>query len=461
MYSFTKRKNAFYDNNNSALIPQLWANEGLLILEDNIVAAGLVNRQYDGQVASYGETVNAWRPNDYEARRKTDSDNVTTQDAVTTQIPVTLNQWHHVSFIIKDGEASKSFKDLVMIHLEPTVKSLAKVVDQAVLGQYGRFMANSVGKVGLLSSTNVKQYYLETRQKLNENKAPDMDRRFIWTPASETQALMLDSFTEADKLGDGGLAMRSAAMGRKFGYDNYMSQNAASVPLAATDKVVGAINAGNLTAGSTVLTVDNFSAAIGNGSWLTVAGAVHRVVSTSGGSTPVGITITPALRYDILNDDVVTVFDPAAINLADGYASGWVKAIKINGFTNMPNIGQMVSFGTSATAAVYTIIQRNTTDSTITLDRPLEAALSNSDVVNIGPNGNYNFAFHKDAIGLISRPLALPMSNLVSAAVVPYKDLSLRVVITYDGQAQGHRVTVDLLFGVAVFNTNLGAVLVG
>jgi hypothetical protein len=54
--------------------------------------------------------------------------------------------------------------------------------------------------------------------------------------------------------------------------------------------------------------------------------------------------------------------------------------------------------------------------------------------------------------------LATPGAGLTLASVANYKGLGIRVVITYDGKAQAHRVTVDLLCGVAVLNTDLGAV---
>jgi len=37
----------------------------------------------------------------------------------------------------------------------------------------------------------------------------------------------------------------------------------------------------------------------------------------------------------------------------------------------------------------------------------------------------------------------------------------LRVTITYDGEKQGHLVTVDILCGVKVLNTDLGGVIFG
>ena len=40
-------------------------------------------------------------------------------DASATNVRVPLDQWLYNSFVIKDGERSKSFKDLVAVYLLP------------------------------------------------------------------------------------------------------------------------------------------------------------------------------------------------------------------------------------------------------------------------------------------------------------------------------------------------------
>jgi hypothetical protein len=69
-------------------------------------------------------------------------------------------------------------------------------------------------------------------------------------------------------------------------------------------------------------------------------------------------------------------------------------------------------------------------------------------------------AFHRDAIALVSRPLAVPANALgVQAAVGMYNDLAMRVAMQYNITSQGTVVTLDMLCGVALLDENLGAVL--
>jgi hypothetical protein len=102
------------------------------------------------------------------------------------------------------------------------------------------------------------------------------------------------------------------------------------------------------------------------------------------------------------------------------------------------------------------------TTTSLLLDRALEAALTDDLAVNIGPAGSYNFAFHRDAITLVTRPLQPPRPGTGAlSAVVSDEGVGMRATITYNGSEQGHLVTLDFLLGVKVLDTNLGAVMFG
>ena len=453
-------------NSLDPFVPELWANESLAILEENMVIAQLVHRDFENEVRNFGDVVNTRRPGEFTALRKTVSDNVTKQDATATNVQVPLNQHVHTSFIIKDGEQSLSFKDLVATYMNPAMLAQARFIDRILLGQTPQFLGNKAGALGSITSSNAKDYILSTRNKLNVNKAYMENRRLIVTPNTETALLKLDLFTSAEQVGDNGTALREASLGRKLGFDIFMCQNMSSV-IAGNSTVTGAVNnAAGYPAGTTTMTVDGLSAALPVGSYFTVAGDMTplQIVSSVGGATPTSVTFTPALSSAVVDDAVLTRYVPGAVNQSvspTGYAAGYAKEIVVDAFTVAPQIGQIVTFGASTTTAKYTII--GVTGLTgITLDRPLEAAIADDAAVNIGPRGEYNLAFHRNALALVCRPLALPMPGAgARAAVINSRNLSMRATIAYLAEAQGHLVTLDLLCGVAVLDTNLGAVMLG
>lgn len=465
MYRLTKFWKPVYANDNDALIPELWAQEALLVLDANLVAANLVYRDFENEIAAFGDTVNAHRPANFVMKRKTDSDAVTVQDAVSTNVPVLLNQHLHTSFRIRDGEESKSFKSLRDMYLTRAVMSLAQGVDQIVLGQVYEFLANLKGQIGTALTRNA---LVSVREKMNDLLVPMEGRNLLLTPSQEADLLNVDNLITADKIGDEGSALREGSLGRKYGINMFMSQNAPSVPVGNTIDVTGRINLGaGYAAGSTVLVVDGFTGGniITPGSWVTIAGDdTPQLVTaqTDDATDTTGMTIAPGLRNAVVDDAIITLYEPGAIDQAvspTGYATGWSKNLVIDGFTVAPKNGQLVS---SAAAGTYKYSALPTpTTTALLLNRALDAAVADNEVVGIGPKGEYGLGFHRDALALVVRPLALPMAGTgAAAAVVNFNGLSMRVVITYDGVNQGHLVTVDMLCGVKTLNSALGVPLI-
>jgi P22 coat protein - gene protein 5 len=458
----------FYDNNIDPFIPELWANESLAILEENMVATALVHRDFEPEFAKYGDIVHTRRPGEFVAKRKVPTDDVTVQDATATDVQVPLNQHIHVSFLIRDGEESKSFKDLIETYLAPAMLAQSRILDRVVLGQYPQFMGlNSYGGLGTLSANNGQDRVLGTRNIMNRNKAYMDNRQMILSPNTETTFLNLALFTQAQQVGDDGTALREAWLGRKFGYNMYMAQNMSDVAATQTTQV-GAINhSGGYTKSTTTILVNTFSSAISTGQWFSVAGddSPQQVISTVGGATPTSITFAPGLRAAVANSAAVTVIQ-GGTTLNASYAIGWSKDIAWTGGST-PIVGQFVTFTATSgaiglTNPAYSITEVDTVGSTILLDRPLDVAVTSGDRINYGPPGSYNLAFHRNAMSLVVRPLAMPRAGTGAlSAVVNHNDLSMRATITYHGTKQGHLVTLDMLCGIAILDTNLGAVLLG
>ena len=153
------------------------------------------------------------------------------------------------------------------------------------------------------------------------------------------------------------------------------------------------------------------------------------------------------------------------------HAAGYTKGIALDlsdaVMTEPPQVGQLLAFGTGASRHTYTIIAiavdaDDATRHLAWLDRPLEALVADDALAVPGPSGSFNFAFHRNALALVSRPLALPNTALgVRSAVGAYNDVTMRVSMQYDIGAQGTVVTADLLCGVATLDTDLGCIMLG
>ena len=468
---FAKPFKTVYANSIDAYIPELWAQESVAILVENMVMANLIHRSFSNEVAKFGDIVHTRKPAEFTAKRKTNADSVTVQDASATDIQVPLDQHFHTSFMIKDGEESKSFKMLRDEYLQPAVVSIAQAVDKVLLGESHQFYQNAEGIVGGLTISNFIQYLVETRKRMNINKAYAAGRNMILTPTSEATALQISTFHEADKVGDEGTAMREASLGRKFQFNMFMCQNAPSTvgaPVTASQPLID--NAAGYAIGATTIHVDTAGSALAVGDWISVGGVLHRVTALGTLTTEdIDVTISPGLRVAVVDDAPVTIGSPGLVDLIAGYAAGYSKEIVVDGITGTIPVGSLCSFATPGTpnvlkGEIYSVIETSETGSDttgITLNKPLDIALVNNDVIDFAPPAEHNFAFHRNALALVSRPLAPAPKGLALSSVASAHGIGVRVTITYNGGEQGVLVTVDLLCGIEILDLALGAVLIG
>jgi len=442
-------------SSNKEFIPELWAQEGLAILEENMVIANLVHRDFEDEVKEFGDVVNTRRPGEFQIRRKKDGTTLAQQDAKATNVRVPLDQWFYTSFTIKDGEASKSFQELVDIYLRPGMQTIARGVDRAVLGRCHAFLrtpAKRSGRLGALSAANAKDYVLEAREILNVNKAPAQNRNLVLAPASETALLKTDMFMKANERGDGGSALENAILGRILGFETYMDQNVNSIASADT-------SAGTVTepyaAGSTSAMLSAL-ANVAVGEYINVAGN-DQPTYVSATNPGVSFTLNEPLKYATEDNAVVTRYIACDVN--GNYAAGHSEAIDLDGWTVAPQVGQLVAFGTGAGRHTYTVIEswlKDTGVQSVILDRPLDLLLTNDDKAYPGPAGSINMAFHRDALALVTRPLAVPNNAMgVLSDIGVYNDIAMRVTMQYDIQGGGTVVNLDILAGVAVLDVNL------
>jgi len=443
-------------NDNTALIAQVWANESLRLLKNTMVLGSIVHRDFENEIKEQGDTVNASRPNDFKAKRKVTGNNIVVQDASVTKVPVVLDQHLHTSFKLGDKEQSLSFKSLVKTHLAPAMNSITQGVDDILAAQVYEFLPNVVGRFGTAASRTLMT---SINKKFNQNKAPRDGRFLVVGPNSEEQFLNDPALIDANRTGDAGTALREASLGKVL---NTWITQAQSTPeiIADGNEQIGAINnVAGYAIGDSVLTVDNFVGVdVAVGSWVRIAGDDRplRVVARTFGIDTTSITVSPALTSPVNDNAVVIATKVALVNNASGYGVGYEGTLNIDGITAAPQIGQLITHAlNSQTYGAFDSPSLVTTE----LTKNLATAVADNDVLGLGPKGNYNFALHGDALALVSRPLAIPAGAVPGSVAVASQDgLSIRVSISYDPNAQGAIVTVDLLMGTAVLDPRLGMV---
>lgn len=451
-------------NDFSPFVPEWWANETLAILEENMVALGLVHRDFEPMFQMYGDVVNTRRPAEFHAIRKVKTDSITVQDATATNVQVTLDQHIHVSFQVNDVEQRSSMADLISTYVRPAGLALARAADRVVVGQYPRFIPNMVGSLqgGSAGSGYMLQNLAKLKTKLDTQKAYESGRNLILSPLTESYYLGDPASYRVNEAGTRDERV-NGSIGRLMGLQTYGAQNMADVLLNATGTTKTVAAFGAALVGALTLATDGWAAAtdIVAGDWIIVNGMPNRVESVSGTWASVSTVMTLTLKYGLTNgaadNAVVVAYKKVLVNNSGGYAIGWNKAIAYDGTGTgyEPQVGQSVQIG----SAVYTVIDKPTSV-TLLLDRSLEAAVADDAAIQPLPHGSYNFAFHRNALTVAVRPLPpVPAGTGARSATINYNDLTVRATMGYDMTTQNMIVTLDFLMGVQVLDTNLGALL--
>lgn len=202
--------------------PELWAVESLEALQNNLVMANLVHRDFENVVAQKGDIINTRQPQTFIANDM--GATVTVQDLAPANVQIALNKWKEVTFVLNDKEQAYNIKDLKEEYVQPAMYALANQIDKDLCALYTD-ISTSVGTAGTDITSNL---VVDARKALSTQKAPN-DRRYLILSAKDEAALLKeDKFVTAEKVGDGGTALREASLGRRYGFDIYMDQNIVS-----------------------------------------------------------------------------------------------------------------------------------------------------------------------------------------------------------------------------------------
>lgn len=207
---------------NTILTTDIIAREALMVLRNNAVMAKLVHRDYSDEfVAGVGDTITIRKPATFEAKEF--GGEIEVQDATEQGVPVVMDKHLDVSFAVTSKQLTMDIKEFSEQLLIPAMQAFNDKVDTYLLS----LQSDITNRV--TATSTVPDDVVDVRAFLTKSAAPLADRRFVYNTDTETLLLKSELFTNADKVGDTGTALREASLGRKFGMDFYVDQNADAV----------------------------------------------------------------------------------------------------------------------------------------------------------------------------------------------------------------------------------------
>ena len=231
-------------------VPEIWAAELLVALEKSLVYGGLVNRNYEGEIAEAGDTVRITSISD--PTIGTYSANVTSVDPeelTDAQRTLVVDQAKYFAFFVDDVDKRQAKGNVMTTAMERAAYKTADVIDQYIASLYtGIQAANLVGTSGAPINTFTAptdaydKILVPLRTKLAKANVPTTGRWVVATPEMMGSLLLDARFIKANEAGTDS-ALRNGFVGRAAGFDIYESNNA---PNPSSDTQV--ILAGNNSA---------------------------------------------------------------------------------------------------------------------------------------------------------------------------------------------------------------------
>jgi hypothetical protein len=400
------------------------AKEALMQLENNLVFANQVHREYVKEfTGGQGSTVAIRRPVKFNT---TDGATLTKQDVDEKSTNIVVDQRKHVGWEFSTQDLTLSIEEYSERYIKPAAITLAQTVDRSIASLYSSVW-NSDGTPGTTPANFAA--VAAAAQRLDEMAVEASPRTLAANPAAAYA--IAGNQTTLEAVGDvRRTAYEEAMVGRVAKFDMFSTQNVVNHtvgPLGGTPLVNGASQ--NVT----------YANAIGN-TW-------SQTLITD------GWTAAAALR--VRAGDVFTIANVFAVNPVPGEGAKQVMPY-LQEFTVLAD-GSSNGSG-QLTLTISPPIITSGPQQTVSAAPADNAALTFRGTANVAyPQ---NMAFHKNAFALVTVPLEMP-DGVNFKARETHKGLSMRVIQDYDITNDVEIIRLDILYGRKAIYPDLAARLWG
>lgn len=117
-------------------IPTLWSARLLANLDKALVALQFVNRDYEGEITAYGDTVKINQIGNVKIKDYTGADIDDPEEVSSVQQTLVIDQAKYFNFAVKDVDKAQANVNLVDATMARAAYNLADVIDQDIFSQY-------------------------------------------------------------------------------------------------------------------------------------------------------------------------------------------------------------------------------------------------------------------------------------------------------------------------------------
>ncbi|MGY2747214.1 phage major capsid protein [Arthrobacter sp. UYCu723] len=223
-------------------IPEVWNAKLLVGLETSHVygAADVINRDYEGDISQYGDTVHITNLVDPTIGNYTAHTDITIEDVDDADTVLTINQSKYFAFEVDDIEKRQARGDVMNEQARKAAYKLKDISDKYLAGLMATGVAagNLIAEQTISEGTN-KAYNILVglRVKLDKSDVPSDGRWVVVTPDFHGLLLQDSRFIAAGDA-QGADVRTNGHVGRAAGFNIKVSNNAPDGPGAGAGKLI-------------------------------------------------------------------------------------------------------------------------------------------------------------------------------------------------------------------------------
>lgn len=229
----------------TSFIPEVWSARILENMRKNLVYVNLLNRNYEGEISEYGDTVHIASLNDVTIKTYSrTTDLADPEDLTTADQTLVIDQGDYFNMKINDVDRVQARADLMDEAMRSASYGLSDKADQYVAGllKAGTITANlgNDTKPLVITKDNAYETMVTMRTALDKANVPKQGRWIVMPPEFEGFMLLDPRF--AYNTSESNTRLVEGSVARAAGFDIYISNNVPNTS-AAKYKVISSTNA--------------------------------------------------------------------------------------------------------------------------------------------------------------------------------------------------------------------------
>lgn len=410
---------------NSILTPDIIANEGLMWLENGLVAGQKISTDYSSEFAMVGETISIDRPVMFYGQ--SDNLNVSSynEDIVEGKETITMNRTETVKFKVTAKEKTLSLDKMSERIIQPAVKVLRDRIETEIANQYWRFY-NFSGTAGTTPST-YKALGLPGAI-MTDAGVPDDGR--IALHGTDTALELADGLKSVFVQDKVRTALERNRIGRYANFENYEWVHA---PTHTVGDYGGTPLISTTGLGQTYVSVKD------------------QKFST------IGVDGLPSSRAGVFKrGDVFTIAGVFAVNPVSKQSTGRLQHFTVVEDASSNSGGYSAIKVSPAIVPVTNSIADGKAYATVTDEPADNAAIT---VLTGAANSTHkqSLLMHPNAMTLVTRPLSIEGGAGVKTTTKSGNRVTISCTEWVDGNTLDHNFRFDMLFAVKALDERLGA----